>query len=205
MSPCDIPSLRFMLEAVTPRSSTGSRKVDAMDGITPEVSDTIRRGAMRRVKRLIPDEEARAWLREQRVIHVATTDDDGWPYVIPLVFYYPGGDRLYFHTGAQNGQFLHNIRRDPRVCIEAAEIGPLHPGRPYACNSALVYTSVIAFGTVRLVDDPEQKVWFFDRLLEKYGDPEWSFEPGYPLIDRIVLYEMAIELLTGKRSIGLRH
>ncbi len=49
------------------------------------------------------------------------------------------------------------------------------------------------------------KTWFFDRLLEKYGDPSWSFEPGYPLLDRILLYEVRIEILTGKRSEGLYH
>lgn len=58
---------------------------------------------MRRFKRLMPNEEARSWLQSQRVIHVATTDDDGWPYVIPLVFIYPGARLLYFHTGAHEG------------------------------------------------------------------------------------------------------
>lgn len=162
------------------------------------------RGQMRRARRLMPDAAARAWLREQRVLHVATIDEDGWPYIIPLVFVYLGEEFLYFHTGAGDGHFLRNIRRHPVVCVEASEIGPLHPGRPYACNSALVYTSVIAWGRVRIVEDEATKIWFFDRLVEKYGDPT-LFEPGYPFLDRIVLYEMTIELLTGKRSEGLRH
>ncbi|GBD17594.1 hypothetical protein HRbin27_00076 [bacterium HR27] len=162
------------------------------------------RGRVRRVKRLMADAEARRWLQQRQVLHVATAGPDGWPYVIPLVFYYPGGETLYFHTGAQEGHFLSNIRRDPRVCVEAAEMGPLHPGKPYACNSALVYTSVVAFGHVRIVEDDETKTWFFDRLLEKYSDPS-LFESGYPYLDRIVLYEMTIEILTGKRSEGLRH
>lgn len=68
-----------------------------------------------------------------------------------------------------------------------------------------MYTSVIAFGTVRLVEEEEVKTWFFDKLLEKYDEPTWTFEPGYPVLDRIVLYEMQIELLTGKRGEGLRH
>jgi hypothetical protein len=54
-------------------------------------------------------------------------------------------------------------------------------GRRFACNSALVYT------------------------LEKYGQSDWTFEPGYPHLDRIVLYEQQIEVLTGKHSEGLYH
>jgi hypothetical protein len=64
---------------------------------------------------------------------------------------------------------------------------------------------VIVFGPVRILDDRDRKSWFFDRVLEKYGDPEWTFEPGYPLLDRIILYEQQMEIVTGKHSEGLRH
>jgi hypothetical protein len=46
---------------------------------------------------------------------------------------------------------------------------------------------------------------FFDHFLAKYGQPDWTFSPGYPLLDRIILYEQQIELVTGKRSDGLYH
>jgi uncharacterized protein len=92
--------------------------------------------------------------------------------------------------------------------VEVSEIGDLHRGKPYACNSALVYTSVVVFGSVRILHGPEsreKKQWFLDQLLAKYGQPEWTFEPGYPLIDRIILYEQKIEVVTGKHSSGLYH
>ncbi len=160
---------------------------------------------MRRRKRQMPDEEMRTFLRDRRLAHVGTVDADGWPYVVPLVYIYKGGDILYLHTGALAGQFERNVRRDPRLCVEVADIGPLHPGQPHACNSALVYSSVILFGRAVIVEDKERKAWFFDQLLEKYGEPQWQFEPGYPAIDRIVLYELRIEVATGKRSEGLYH
>jgi nitroimidazol reductase NimA-like FMN-containing flavoprotein (pyridoxamine 5'-phosphate oxidase superfamily) len=121
------------------------------------------------------------------------------------LFVYEGGDLLYLHTGAHQGHFLRNVQATPRICLEVSEIGPLHPGKPYACNSALVYTSVVAFGPVRIEEAAERKSRFFDRLLAKCGPPEAEFEPGYPLLDRIILYEMRLEVVTGKRSLGLRH
>ncbi len=165
----------------------------------------------RRQDRTRSEEEGRRFLREQRVAYVATTTEEGWPYVIPLTYVYEGGDRLWFHTGDRTGQgrglFRSCVRRDPRVCLAVGEIGDLHPGRPYACNSALVYASVVCFGIVTLVEDEAKKAWFFDRLIEKHGPPGGvEFErPGYPIIDRITLYELAIERLTHKRSLGLRH
>jgi hypothetical protein len=58
---------------------------------------------------------------------------------------------------------------------------------------------------VRLIEDGKMKEWFFDRLLAKYGEPGWVFEPGYPLLNRIILYELEVEVLTGKNSHGLGH
>lgn len=163
------------------------------------------RGHMHRVKRQMPDDDTRAFLRVQKMAHVGTADPHGWPYVVPLIYIYEGGDRLYVHTGDHEGHFLRNVRAQPRVCIEVADMGPVHRGEPYACNSALVYTSVVVFGSLRIIEDRAMKAWFFDRILEKYGEAEWTFKPGYPLLDRIVLYEQHIEVLTGKRSEGLYH
>jgi hypothetical protein len=153
-------------------------------------------------------EEAGEFLRTQKIAHVGTVDPNGWPYVVPLVYIYEGGDLLFFHTGEHPGHFLTNLQNNARICVEVSEIGDLHRGRPYACNSALVYTSVIVFGPVKVLDGPEsraKKTWFLDRLLAKYGKSEWSFEPGYPLIDRIILYEQKMEVVTGKHSSGLSH
>lgn len=164
------------------------------------------RGQMFRAKRLMPDSEAREFLRNQLIAHVGTVDSNGWPYVVPLVYVYEGGDILYLHTGSHQGQFLTNVQRDPRICVEVSDIGPLHRGRPYACNSALVYTSVITYGPVHIVyHDRAKKAWFLDRLLQKHGAPISTFEPGYPLIDNIIVYEQKIEIITGKHSEGLKH
>ncbi|MGH9505641.1 MAG: pyridoxamine 5'-phosphate oxidase family protein [Terriglobales bacterium] len=170
-----------------------------------DIAAVDRRGHMYRAKRQMTDEETRAFLRAQKIANVGSVDSRGWPYVVPLVYIYEGGDRLYLHTGDHDGHFLANVRRHPRICVEVAEIGPLHRGRPYACNSALVYSSVIAFGPVRIIEDREKKAWFLDQLLPKYGDPTWTFEPGYPQINRIILYEQILEVVTGKRSAGLSH
>jgi nitroimidazol reductase NimA-like FMN-containing flavoprotein (pyridoxamine 5'-phosphate oxidase superfamily) len=88
------------------------------------------------------------------------------------------------------------------MCIEVADMGPVHRGHPFACNAALVYRSVIVFGAVSLVNDRSRKVWFLDRVIEKYGQSHWTLEPGYPYLDRIVLYEQQIEVMTASMAKG---
>lgn len=163
------------------------------------------RGRMFRAKRRMPEADAQEFLRGRKTAHVGTVDANGWPYV-PLVYIYEGGDLLYLHTGAHQGHFLSNVERNSRICVEVSSIGPLHPGKRFACDSALVYTSVVTFGSVRIIrDDGEKKSWFLDRLLAKLGDPSWNFEPCYPMVDHIILYEHKIEIMTGKQSFGLQH
>ena len=182
-----------------------SQKTNIEETMTPMKGPDLR-GRMIRSKRLMPDADAREFLRKQKIAHVGTVDENGWPYVVPLVFIYDTGDYLYLHTGAHQGHFLTNLQRDPRICVEISDIGPLHQGKRFACDSALVYTSVVVFGPARILyHDREKKAWFLDRLLAKHGDPSWKFEPGYPLIDQIILYEQKIEIVTGKQSSGLSH
>jgi uncharacterized protein len=163
------------------------------------------RGHMHRRQRLMSNVDATEFLKMQKVAHVGTVDPVGWPYVLPLIYIYEGGDHLYLHTGSHRGHFLRNIDHDPRVCVEVGEIGPVHRGQPFACNSALVFTSVIVFGRVRVLDDPARKTWFFDRILAKYGQPDWTFSPAIRCLTASSCYEQQIELVTGKRSEGLYH
>ena len=100
------------------------------------------RGRMYRERRLMPPQETIEFLRRQKVANVGTVDASGRPYVVPLVYIYEGGDLLYLHTGDHQGHFLTNVQNNPQICVEVSEIGDLHRGKPYACNSALVYTSV---------------------------------------------------------------
>jgi nitroimidazol reductase NimA-like FMN-containing flavoprotein (pyridoxamine 5'-phosphate oxidase superfamily) len=115
------------------------------------------------------------------------------------MYIYEDGDVLYLHTGPHQGHFLSNIRANPRICVQVNETGPMQRGQPSPCNSALVYKSVVAYGTVRVVEDPsadEKKTWFLDRLLERRNQAMSAYDkPGYPMLDRIILYEVTIEII----------
>ena len=44
-----------------------------------------------------------------------------------------------------------------------------------------------------------------DRILAKYGEEGWTFEPRYPQLNRIILYEQRTAVVTGKQTSGLYH
>jgi|SRR6185312_7450014 nitroimidazol reductase NimA-like FMN-containing flavoprotein (pyridoxamine 5'-phosphate oxidase superfamily) len=166
------------------------------------------RGRMTRSDLQMSHADARAFLRKHAVASVGTVDSAGWPYVVPLMYVYEEGDKLYLHTGARGGHFFSNIAESAKICIAVGEPGPMHQGSPSPCNGALVYKSAIVFGKVRVCDGPqleEQKTWFFDRLLERLGDARSNYATGYTMLKQITLYEVTIEILTGKIKVGLHH
>jgi uncharacterized protein len=166
------------------------------------------RGEMTRNDRQMSDADARAFLRTHAMASVGTSDDAGWPYVVPLMYVYEEGNRLFLHTGARGGHFLSNIRQNPRICVTVSAPGEMQQGSPSPCNSALVYQSAVVFGSVRVCnggDLDERKTWFFDRLLERLGDSRENYSAGYTMLNHIILYEVTIEILTGKINVGLHH
>lgn len=164
------------------------------------------RGLMFRAKRKMPDSDARQFLSQQKIANIGTVDGNGWPYVVPLAFIYEGTEELWFHTGWHEGQLFQNLKQNSRVCLEVSGIGKLTPVKDgFACDSSLLYSSVIVFGNAEVIEDDARKAWFFDRMVEKYGDPSLSFKPGYPMLNRIILFRMSIEVITGKENAGLSH
>lgn len=168
------------------------------------------RGRMVRSDRQMSDDDTRAYLRQQCLAHVGTSGASGWPYVVPLMYVYEGGDLLYLHTGPHQGHFLANVRENPRVCIQLNDSTAWHPSQPTAFDSSLVYKSVTVFGEVRILQDPglrEKKVWFFDRLLERLNDCKSNYEKPYPeaMLQSIYLFEVKLEIVTGKRNVVLQH
>lgn len=166
------------------------------------------RGQMIRARRRMSDQETRDFLRSQKICHVGTVDANGWPYVVPLTYIYLGDDQFWIHTGAHHGHFLTNLEHNPRVCVTVSEIGGMQTSGPYLCDGSQLYGSVILFGAVTIIrDDEAVKNWFFDRLREKYvpGDVSAQLRPEYPDIGKIIVYRLAIEKMTGKRSSGVGH
>src|ERR1700761_304721 len=106
-------------------------------------TDAGQRGQMFRAQRQMSPEDARIFLAGQKIASVGTVDANGWPYVVPLAFIYEGKEELWFHTGGHHGHLFHNLRQNPKVCVEVAGIGSLTPVIDgFACDSSLLYSSV---------------------------------------------------------------
>jgi uncharacterized protein len=111
-----------------------------------------KRGLMTRSDRQMTDADTRAFLRKHSTASAGTLDSDGWPYVVPLMYVYEDGERLFLHTGNRPSHFRSNISANSKICVTVTEQGSMQQGSPSPCDSALVYRSAIVFGQVRICE-----------------------------------------------------
>lgn len=149
---------------------------------------------IRRKDRVMDEEQARALLKNCEYGVMATTGADGWPYAVPLS-YIVENNVIYFHC-AHDGRKIENINANPKVCFTV--VGKTQP--IYDKNFTTYYESVVVFGTVNKVGNPERKTALLMLLAQKYLPEHMDKAPGdiAKSLERTAVYGITIEGITGK-------
>ena len=150
---------------------------------------------LRRKKRAITDEEARELLATCKRGVFAVNGDDGYPYAIPVNYFFDAEhDKIYFH-GAKAGHKVDALKRDDKVCFTVYGNEHFEPGdwAPYV-------QSTVVFGRCRLVEDAAATEARVRELGLKYYPGREEVEKEIAkAINGVQLYEITIEHLTGKQ------
>jgi uncharacterized protein len=57
------------------------------------------------------------------------------------------------------------------------------------------------FGSIRIVEEREQKQAFFEAFMAKYGGVRWDRRKDFfPRLDQVTVYALRIERMTGKET-----
>jgi hypothetical protein len=151
---------------------------------------------MRRSEREITDTAGlEDILSRARVGRLALVDGDA-PYLVPMCFGHEPG-RIYFHCAAE-GRKLDIIRRNPRACFEVDVDFQHVPSTGRACASTMYYRSVIAFGTVHIVEHPAEKVHGLDLITRHYEDRGGPYPEK--VLARTTVLRLDVDRMTGKEN-----
>ena len=122
---------------------------------------------MRRFKQQMSGEECIALLKRASRGVLAVLGDGGYPYGLPINHYYCEEDgRLYFHSGMR-GHKVDALRRCDRASFCVIDEGRRREG-----DWALTLRSVIVFGRVFPVEDPEKAMEIARALSLKFTSDE---------------------------------
>ena len=144
----------------------------------------------------------RAFLRVAQIGHVATVWDDQ-PFVTPTMFWFDeSNERIIFHSNLA-GRVRANLEHNPKVCLEASEMGRLLPSN-VALEFSVQYRSVMVFGRVRILESEDEKRAALAGLLEKYFPVMQAGREYRPITEkelkRTSVYELKIESWSGKEN-----
>lgn len=135
---------------------------------------------MRRKDREMNKEFAYSIIDKAQFGSLATTNEDGSPYCIPISFA-RNGDKIYIHS-AQKGTKIENIIKNPNVCMSF--VGDINIPFPDEASSAerkasevftTEFESAIIFGTANIILDNEEKILGLRLLCEKYTPNNMNF------------------------------
>ena len=152
---------------------------------------------MRRKNCVISTETAEKILREGEFGVLALSGDDGYPYAVPIN-YAVEGNKIYFHS-AKVGHKIDAMKNNDKVSFCVVDKHEV-----IAEEFTTYFTSAIAFGRIRIVDDNDDpdKLRGLELLADKYSstasDERRAKELGR--LSALVVPVMTIEHLTGKAA-----
>ncbi|MBR2281282.1 MAG: pyridoxamine 5'-phosphate oxidase family protein [Spirochaetales bacterium] len=150
---------------------------------------------MLRYRQQIDTEECIRILEEQPRGVLSVLGDDGYPYGMPLNHLYCREDgHLYFHCGKE-GHKLDAIAGCDKVSYCVHDEGVRREGQ-----WPLHFRSVIVFGRMRIVDDPERMRDICSRLTRKFtSDEDYLRREMESSFHRVLCLELVPEHISGKK------
>ncbi len=150
---------------------------------------------MRRFKQQVSEDECQKILKTEKRAAFSVIGDDGYPYTIPINFYYDETDgKIYFH-GAKEGHKVDAINRCNKVCLTTWNQGFKKEGH-WEWNA----TSVVVFGTISAVTEKAIIEDHLRKLATKYYPTadEVEKEMLSPAAEHVQMFSIEIEHMTGK-------
>lgn len=150
---------------------------------------------MARKKQQLSMEECTALLVSQPRGVLSLIGDGGYPYGVPMDHWYnPEDGNIYFHSGS-TGHKIDALRSCSKASFCIMDSGYREDG-----DWALHIKSVIVFGQVQIVEDPQQAVEITRRLSYKYtSDSAYIEEEIAKYSAGLLVFALKPEHISGKR------
>lgn len=150
---------------------------------------------IRRTQRAISDEAAKQLLNHEKRGVLAVNGDDGYPYAIPVNYFYDmEHNKIYFH-GAKAGHKIDSLKKDDKICFTVYGNEHFKEG-----DWAPYMQSTVVFGRCHLIDDSEiTEARVRDLAMKYYPDKEEMEAEMNRSLKAVQLYEITIEHLSGKQ------
>ncbi len=148
-----------------------------------------------RTKKFNDEKECIDIIKRCQWCHAAMVDLENNPYVIPMNF---GFDEhfIYLH-GSAHGKKIEILKSNPAVCINFSTDHMLrYQSEQVACSWSMKYRSVLCYGKVSFVEDPNEKIAALNIIMAHYSPREFSYNP--PSVREVCVMKIKVERYEGR-------
>lgn len=161
--------------------------------------------SMRAADRIMDEAKALEFLVSAKVGRIAFSMKDH-PYIVPMNYVYWSGN-IYVHC-ADVGKKLDIVRSNTKVCFEVDEFVATLEG-PGSCSYDTAYKSVIVFGDISILVEPQERHAALQALVEKYAGERMAAQlttgmtEGYVSAEgsKTIILKIIPTEITGKQSV----
>ena len=150
--------------------------------------------AIRKKKNEISIDAAKDLIRSSRRGVLALNGDEGYPYAIPINYWYDEeNNRIIFH-GAKAGHKVDSLKKNDKICftIYGNETIKEESWAPYL-------QSVVIFGKCHLIENKDDTISMLKKFALKYYPGEETVNKEIEFSGRgVQMFEIEIEHMSGK-------
>ena len=141
-------------------------------------------------------EEISEVLSKSEVGRIATHNENGFPYIVPVHYIVLDG-KIYIH-GLIKGQKITNLIKNDKVGFEVDEMGTIIPDYVDPCDTNTAFKSVIILGTAQMIEDVDLKIKVLKAVITKYTPQLSHLEMPEKMIKATGIIEISPIETTGK-------
>jgi nitroimidazol reductase NimA-like FMN-containing flavoprotein (pyridoxamine 5'-phosphate oxidase superfamily) len=155
---------------------------------------------MRRTDRLLEKKDDLLEIIKDGTVMQIAFQDTNQPYIVTLNYGYDWSNEallFYFHS-AREGRKIDLIKTSPRVCFSISICDPFIAGEK-ACNYGMKYRSIVGYGTIRILENEQERKNGLNLLMMKYtGKSQWHYDEE--MLNKTTVTCLEVEKLSGKRK-----
>ena len=150
---------------------------------------------LRRIKNKISIEEAKELLHKEKRGVFAVNGDNGYPFAIPVDYFFDEQDNKIIFHGAKSGHKVDSLKKDNKVCFTIFGDESFNEG-----DWAPYLKSVVVFGRCNMIEDIDITTDKIRTLASRFypSSEEVELEIQKYIKDAL-LYEIDIEHICGKK------
>jgi nitroimidazol reductase NimA-like FMN-containing flavoprotein (pyridoxamine 5'-phosphate oxidase superfamily) len=122
-------------------------------------------------------------------------DSDNSPYVVPMNFGYNNGI-IYLHS-SKTGKKMNILKANNNVCVGFSTDHELRwQSEQVACSYSMKYRSVLVYGRVEFVEEPEEKIKALNCIMRHYTERDFTYSE--PAVREVAVYKVIIDKMEGR-------